>query len=100
MESGRPVLRCPAPRLLTRGHRRGAHSSDFVNNGGNEIGGQLAFFSSFGPTLDERLKPSISAPGVNVESSLSSFRDGIYNVTETFDYDGRRTSSPACPAPA
>ena len=66
----------------------GAHSSDFVNNGGNEIGGQLAFFSSFGPTLDERLKPSISAPGVNVESSLSSFRDGIYNVTETFDYDG------------
>ena len=66
----------------------GAHSSDFVNNGGNEIGGQLAFFSSFGPTLDGRLKPSISAPGVNVESSLSSFRDGSYNVTETFDFDG------------
>lgn len=66
----------------------GAHSSDFVNNGGNEIGGQLAFFSSFGPTLDGRLKPSISAPGVNVESSLSSFRDGTYNVTETVEFEG------------
>ena len=66
----------------------GAHSADFVNSGGNEIGGQLAFFSSFGPTLDGRLKPSLSGPGVNVESSLSSFRDGAYNVTETFDFEG------------
>ena len=66
----------------------GAHSSDFVNAGGNEIGGQLAFFSSFGPTLDGRLKPSLNGPGVNVESSLSSFRDGTYTVTETFDFDG------------
>ena len=66
----------------------GAHSADFVNSGGNEIGGQLAFFSSFGPTLDGRLKPSLSGPGVNVESSLSSFRDGEYNVTETVDFEG------------
>ncbi len=66
----------------------GAHSADFVNSGGNEIGGQLAYFSSFGPTLDGRLKPSLSGPGVNVESSLSSFRDGSYNVTETVEFDG------------
>ena len=66
----------------------GAHSSDFLNSGGNEIGGQLALFSSFGPTLDGRLKPNLSAPGVSVESSLSSFRDGEYNVTETFAYQG------------
>jgi len=66
----------------------GAHSSDFVNAGGNEIGGTLAYFSTFGPTLDGRLKPNLSAPGVNVESSLSSFRDGVYNVTETVDFDG------------
>ena len=52
------------------------------------MGGQLAFFSSFGPTLDGRLKPSLSGPGVNVESSLSSFRDGSYNVTETVDFEG------------
>ena len=66
----------------------GAHSSDFVNSGGNEIGGTLAYFSTFGPTLDGRLKPNLSAPGVNMESSLSSFRDGEYNVTETVEFDG------------
>ena len=66
----------------------GAHSSDFVNSGGNEIGGTLAYFSTFGPTLDGRLKPNLSAPGVNMESSLSSFRDGEYNVTETVVFDG------------
>lgn len=66
----------------------GAHSSDFVNSGGNEIGGTLAYFSTFGPTLDGRLKPNLSAPGVNMESSLSSFRDGEYNVTETVEFNG------------
>ena len=34
------------------------------------------------------MKPSLSGPGVNVESSLSSFRDGSYNVTESFDFEG------------
>ena len=33
----------------------------------------MANFSSYGPTLDGRLKPNVSAPGVNVESALSSF---------------------------
>jgi subtilisin family serine protease len=34
------------------------------------------------------LKPNVSAPGVNVESSLSSFRDGTYAVTEEVQFDG------------
>ena len=61
----------------------GAYSSEFANPSGIEIGGGLANFSSYGPTLDERLKPNVSAPGVNVESSLSSFRDGSDAVTST-----------------
>ena len=48
----------------------------------------MAYFSSYGPTLDGRLKPNVSAPGVNVESSLSSFRDGTYSVTSSVDFDG------------
>ena len=55
---------------------------------GTEVGGTLANFSSYGPTLDGRLKPNVSAPGVNVESSLSSFRDGNYSVTSTSENGG------------
>jgi subtilisin family serine protease len=65
----------------------GAYSSEFLNPVGTEVGGTLANFSTYGPTLDERLKPNISAPGVNVESSLSSFRDIGYSVTSTVEFD-------------
>ena len=66
----------------------GAYSSEYLNSQGTEVGGSLAYFSTYGPTLDERLKPNISAPGVNVESALSSFRDGSYSVTSTAELDG------------
>lgn len=35
--------------------------------------GVLAPFSSVGPTLDQRVKPEITAPGLNVASSLSRY---------------------------
>jgi minor extracellular serine protease Vpr len=66
----------------------GAYTSEYLNPVGTEVGGTLANFSTYGPTLDERLKPNVSAPGVNVESSLSSFRDGGYSITNTVDFDG------------
>ena len=66
----------------------GAYSSEYLSNSGNEVGGDLANFSSYGPTLDGRLKPNVSAPGVNVESALSSFRDGAYNVTSSVEFEG------------
>ena len=66
----------------------GAYSSEYLNSQGTEVGGSLAYFSTYGPTLDERLKPNVSAPGVNVESALSSFRDGSYSVTSTTELDG------------
>ena len=83
----------------------GAYSSEYQNSQGTEVGGSLANFSTYGPTLDERLKPNVSAPGVNVESSLSSFRDGSYSATSqaewagtTYDFgklSGTSMSSPA-----
>jgi hypothetical protein len=66
----------------------GAYSSEYINPVGTEVGGTLANFSTYGPTLDERLKPNVSAPGVSVESSLSSFRDGGYSITSTVEFDG------------
>ena len=67
----------------------GAYSSEHQNSQGTEVGGSLAYFSSYGPTLDERLKPNVSAPGVNVESALSSFRDGSYSTTNTVAWNGQ-----------
>jgi subtilisin family serine protease len=66
----------------------GAYASEYLNPVGTEVGGTLANFSTYGPTLDERLKPNVSAPGVSVESSLSSFRDGGYSITSTVEFDG------------
>ena len=66
----------------------GAYASEYLNPVGTEVGGTLAYFSTYGPTLDERLKPNVSAPGVSVESSLSSFRDGGYSITNNVEFDG------------
>ena len=66
----------------------GAYSSEFLSPSGNELGGALAYFSTYGPTLDERVKPNVSAPGVSVESSISSFRDGAYSVTSSTEFNG------------
>ena len=66
-----------------------AYYSEYLNPLGNEGGGgTLANFSTLGPTLDGRLKPEISAPGVSVESSMSSFTDASFNATETVEFNG------------
>jgi minor extracellular serine protease Vpr len=44
---------------------------DFISRNGNV--GDIASFSSIGPTVDGRIKPDITAPGVNVVSSFNSF---------------------------
>ena len=65
----------------------GAYSSEYLTPGGSEVGGALAI-SHLRSYLDERLKPNVSAPGVNVESSLSSFRDGGYSITNIVEFNG------------
>jgi subtilisin family serine protease len=52
-------------------------------------GGFGANFSSFGPTVDERLKPDVSAPGVSVMSSISSFTDANVTIDETTTFKGK-----------
>ena len=66
-----------------------AHSSEFKNAIGNIVGGQIANFSSIGPTLDGRTKPDISAPGVNVASSISSYTTNSFTAVETITFNGR-----------
>jgi subtilisin family serine protease len=72
---------------------------------GTPIGGNIASFSSFGPTLDGRIKPDITAPGVNVASSVSSFTDYGYSPVLTVPFQGRdysfaRFSGTSMSAPA
>lgn len=52
-------------------------------------GANLAAFSSQGPTLDERIKPDIAAPGVNIASSLSSYTDASPSILANVDFLGR-----------
>lgn len=50
----------------------------------------ISSFSSYGPTLDGRLKPEISAPGSNVVSALNSFTDQYSGMlSATVDFQGR-----------
>ncbi len=51
----------------------GAYRSREFSQSGRRLHGQIASFSSFGPTVDDRVKPDITAPGVSVASSVSSF---------------------------
>jgi subtilisin family serine protease len=67
-----------------------AYSSEYYIGSNNiQVGGQIAGFSSFGPTLDERMKPDITAPGVSVVSSISSFTDNSYTPTQMISFNGR-----------
>lgn len=66
-----------------------AHSSTYALPNGNLTGGAIANFSSKGPTLDGRTKPDISAPGVNVGSSVSSFTDNSFSTVLTINFQGQ-----------
>lgn len=65
-----------------------AYSAEYVSSGGTPLGGAIASFSSYGPTLDERIKPDITAPGVSVASSISSFTDNDYTPITSVEFEG------------
>ncbi|MDR1345386.1 MAG: S8 family peptidase [Bacteroidales bacterium] len=50
-----------------------AHQSEYRAGSGNLLYGNIAYFSSHGPTIDGRIKPEISAPGYEVGAALSSY---------------------------
>mgnify|MGYP000322776168 CR=1 FL=1 len=66
-----------------------AHKSERRLSNGLIIDGSIANFSSVGPTVDDRMKPDISAPGVSVESTLSSYTTGSYTPSSTTTFNGR-----------
>jgi len=81
-----------------------AHSSENVISSGAVFGGALASFSSEGPLIDGAIKPDVSAPGVSVGSSVSSYTDASYTpaATVTFngnDYDFTRISGTSMSSP-
>jgi subtilisin family serine protease len=59
-----------------------AYSARYLNNFGNLTGGGIAAFTSYGPLINEIMKPDIAAPGVNVASSISSFTDYAYSTVD------------------
>ncbi len=89
-----------APSVICAGAN--SYRTQFVNYLGetmsypNGENGELAYYSSKGPTFDNRLKPDVVAPGTNVISSYSSFymesegeKRDEKSFTSKFQYDGR-----------
>lgn len=66
-----------------------AYSSSYVTGSGNTVGGAPASFTSIGPLHNETMKPDISAPGVNVASSISSYTDASYTAVSTITFNGK-----------
>ncbi|MBK7944363.1 MAG: S8 family peptidase [Flavobacteriales bacterium] len=65
-----------------------AFTSEYISPTGVLLGGQIASFSSFGPTMDDRVKPDIAAPGVSVASAISSFTNASYTPAALVSFDG------------
>jgi minor extracellular serine protease Vpr len=65
-----------------------AYNGESVNASGNVVGGDLASFSSYGPTLDGRVKPDIAAPGVSVASSISAFTNASITPVSSISFQG------------
>jgi hypothetical protein len=67
-----------------------AYSSEYKLINGVTIGGGIAAFSSYGPTIDGRVKPDVAAPGVSVCSSISSYTNATVSpITATITFNGR-----------
>ncbi|MFT4662837.1 MAG: minor extracellular serine protease Vpr, partial [Patiriisocius sp.] len=66
-----------------------AHTASYQTSSGSIVGGLLASFSSKGPIMTGDLKPDISAPGVNVASSISSYTDNSFNQIDVVTFNER-----------
>ena len=62
-----------------------AHQADYYAYDSSYHTGAIAYFSSYGPALGERQKPEISAPGYQVNSSISSQTTGSYHAAATMN---------------
>jgi len=68
-----------------------AHVSEYKHpTTGQILGGNMAYFSSYGPIMDGTIKPEICAPGSGVCSSVSSFTTATFSsVVATVPFGGR-----------
>lgn len=70
----------------------GQTNTDMLDFAPNQPG-HIAKFSSCGPTFDERIKPDVVAPGLNINAAYNSFyADYDYiakNLTSTVPYNGK-----------
>lgn len=66
-----------------------SHISETVLSNGNLNPGNRSTFSSKGPTYDERMKPTISAPGSNIISSINSFTTESFTSVANTNFNGR-----------
>ena len=66
-----------------------AHQAQNVAITGQVFPGNIANFSSRGPTYDERMKPDVSAPGMNVISSINSYTTRSYTAATSTIFNGR-----------
>jgi len=66
-----------------------AYNAEALNPSGTMwVNGEIASFSSKGPTIDGRIKPDIAAPGVSVTSSISSFTNANYTSVQNISFQG------------
>lgn len=64
-----------------------SHNPDYRNGSGNIILGAISGFSSYGPTIDGRRKPDISAPGGNIASSMNHCTDYPFTLLTTSNFN-------------
>lgn len=83
-----------------------AHEADtWSSDSSNYYTGDLAYFSSYGPLIDGRQKPEVSAPGYQVNSSISYWTTDSYPATAsvqlgTREYTWSRLSGTSMSSPA
>lgn len=66
-----------------------AYATQYQTSGTSMAGGAIASFSSIGPRYDGVVKPDISAPGVSIISSMSSYTDASFTSVLSVPFNGR-----------
>ena len=80
--SGNPRYGIGEPACAAKNISVAAHEADtWSGDSTNYFTGTLTSFSSYGPLIDGSQKPEISAPGYQVNSSISYWTDGAYGAT-------------------
>lgn len=89
-ESGNRMYGLSEPTIADKCITVAAHHADYIRARDTQyFCGNIASFSSFGPTLTNANKPEISAPGYAVVSSISSYTSGTYTAAASTLFRGR-----------